>query len=181
VLSGYSGRLNQEIRIKRGLSYGAGSTLDARRDVGPFVASAQTKNESGAQVADLLLGEIGRLSSSPPADAELTPRKAVLIGNFSRNLETANGLVGQVAALALYGLSLDEINRYISNVQTISTADVEKFAGTRLGAKNSSIIVVGNAKAFLPELQKHYPNVEVIPVSEMDLNTALLRKKKQTQ
>ncbi len=25
VLSGYSGRLNQEIRIKRGLSYGAGS------------------------------------------------------------------------------------------------------------------------------------------------------------
>ena len=163
------------------MSYGAGSTLDARRDVGPFVASAQTKNESGAQVADLLLGEIGRLSSSPPADAELTPRKAVLIGNFSRNLETANGLVGQVASLALYGLSLDEINRYISNVQTISTADVEKFAGTRLGAKNSSIIVVGNAKAFLPELQKHYPNVEVIPVSEMDLNTALLRKKKPTQ
>jgi zinc protease len=181
VLNGYSGRLNQEIRIKRGLSYGAGSTLDARRDVGPFVASAQTKNESGAQVADLLLGEIGRLSSSPPVDAELTPRKAVLIGNFSRNLETANGLVAQIASLALYGLSLDEINRYISNVQTISSADVEKFAGARLDAKTSSIVVVGNAKAFLPELEKHYPNVEVIPIAEMDLNTALLRKKQPTQ
>src|SRR5215218_7583072 len=80
VLSGYSGRLNQEIRIKRGLSYGAGSSLDARRDVGPFVALAQTKNESGAQVADLLLGEITRLSASPPTDVELTPRKAVLVG-----------------------------------------------------------------------------------------------------
>ena len=56
VLSGYSGRLNQEIRIKRGLSYGAASALDARRDVGPFIASAQTKNESGAVVADLLVG-----------------------------------------------------------------------------------------------------------------------------
>src|SRR6185369_15933264 len=109
VLSGYSGRLNQEIRIKRGLSYGAGSQLDTRRDVGPFLASAQTKNESGAQVADLLLGEIGRLSSAPPADVELMPRKAVVIGNFSRNLETANGLVAQVASLALYGLGLDEI------------------------------------------------------------------------
>ena len=53
VLSGYSGRLNQEIRIKRGLSYGAGSALEARRGVGPFVASAQTKNESGAQVASI--------------------------------------------------------------------------------------------------------------------------------
>jgi len=179
VLSGYSGRLNQEIRIKRGLSYGAGSTLDTRRDVGPFVASAQTKNESGAQVAELLLGEIGRLSSSPPAEAELTPRKAVLIGSFSRNLETAQGLVNQVASLALYGLSLDEINRYINNVQAIGTADVQKFAGTRLDAKTSNIIVVGNAKLFLPGLQKKYPNVEVIPMTELDLNTALLRKKQQ--
>ena len=181
VLSGYSGRLNQEIRIKRGLSYGAGSTLDARRDVGPFVASAQTKNESGAQVADLLIGEIGRLSTSPPVDAELTPRKAVLVGNFSRNLETGGGLVSQVASLAVFGLSLDEINRYIDNVQAVGTADVQKFAGARLDAKTSNIIIVGDAKSFLPELQKHYPNVEVIPVSEMDLNTALLRKKRPTQ
>jgi len=177
VLSGYSGRLNQEIRIKRGLSYGAGSTLDTRRDVGPFVASAQTKNESGAAVADLLLGEIGRLSTSPPGDVELTPRKAVLIGNFSRNLETANGLVAQVASLALYGMSLDEINRYINSVQAVTAADVQKFAATRLDAKTSNIIIVGNAKAFLPELQKKYPNVEVIPVGQLDLNTALLRKK----
>jgi zinc protease len=177
VLSGYSGRLNQEIRIKRGLSYGAGSTLDTRRDVGPFVASAQTKNESGAQVADLLLGEISRLSSSPPAEPELVPRKAVLIGNFSRNLETANGLVGQVGSLALHGLSLDEINQYITNVEAINTQDVQKFAGTRLDAKTSNIIIVGNAKAFLPELQKQHPNVEVIPITELDLNTRLLRKK----
>lgn len=177
VLSGYSGRLNQEIRIKRGLSYGAASTLDTRRDVGPFVASAQTKNESGAQVADLLLGEIGRLSSSPPADVELTPRKAVLIGGFARNLETAAGLVGQVGSLALYGMGLDEINRYINNVQAITTADIQKFAGTRLDAKTSNIIIVGNAKAFLPELQKKYPNVEVIPIGDLDLNTALLKKK----
>jgi zinc protease len=130
-------------------------------------------------VAELLLGEIGRLSSSPPAEAELTPRKAVLIGSFSRNLETAQGLVNQVASLALYGLSLDEINRYINNVQAIGTADVQKFAGTRLDAKTSNIIVVGNAKLFLPELQKKYPNVEVIPMAELDLNTALLRKKQQ--
>src|SRR5215213_5554724 len=177
VLSGYSGRLNQEIRIKRGLSYGAGSQLDTRRDVGPFLASAQTKNESGAMVADLLLSEMGRLSSAPPSDPELTPRKAVLIGGFSRNLETASGLVAQVGSLALYGLGLDEINRYINNVQSITTADIQKFAGTRLDAKTSNIIIVGNAKAFLPELKKKYPNVEVIPVAELDLNTALLRKK----
>jgi zinc protease len=177
VLSGYSGRLNQEIRIKRGLSYGAGSALDTRRQVGPFVASAQTKNESGAEVAELLLGEVSKLSSAPPADAELTPRKAVLIGNFSRNLETVDGVVSQIGFLALYGVSLDEINRYITSVQAIRSEDVQKFAGSRLDAKTSNIIIVGNAKLFLPELQKKYPDVEVIPMSALDLNTALLRKK----
>src|SRR4030095_5620305 len=80
VLSGYSGRLNQEIRIKRGLSYGAASTLETRRDVGPFIATAQTKNESGAQVAELLMGEISRLATAPPHAPELHPRQAALIG-----------------------------------------------------------------------------------------------------
>jgi len=179
VLSGYSGRLNQEIRIKRGLSYGAGSQLDTRRNIGPFSASAQTKNESGAQVAELLLGEINRLVTAPPADSELTPRKAVLIGGFSRNLETVGGLVSQVASLALYGLSLDEINHYIANVQAITTTDVQKFASTKLDAKTSNIIIVGNAKLFLPALEKQFKNIEVIPVGQLDLNTALLRKKQQ--
>lgn len=176
VLSGYSGRLNQEIRIKRGLSYGAGSTLDTRRNVGPFVASAQTKNESGAQVAALLLAEVTRLATAAVPDAELTPRKAVVTGGFARNLETANGLVAQVASLALYGLSFDEINSYINSVQAITAADVQRFAGSHLDAKGASVIIVGNAKAFLPELRKQFPDVEVIPVLELDLNSATLRK-----
>jgi len=129
VLSGYSGRLNQEIRIKRGLSYGAGSQLDTRRSVGPFVASAQTKNQSALQVAELLLGEVDRLATAPVPDIELNPRKAVVVGNFARNLETAAGLVAQVATLAVYGIDFNEINRYIGNVQSINAADVQRFAG----------------------------------------------------
>ena len=176
ILSGYSGRLNQEIRIKRGLSYGARSSLDVRRESGPFVASAQTKNPSGAEVAGLLINELSRLSSEPVADAELTPRKAVLIGGFGRNLETTDGLVFQVASLALHGLSLDEINNYIRNVQAVTAADVQKFAGSRLPAKDSHIIIVGNAKDFLEALRKQFSNVEVIPLAELDLNSAALRK-----
>ncbi|MCA1612716.1 MAG: insulinase family protein [Acidobacteria bacterium] len=176
VLSGYSGRLNQEIRIKRGLSYGAGSSLDVRRDVGPFSASAQTKNATGAEVADLLLGEVSRLASGDVAEAELVPRKAVLIGGFARNLETVGGLVSQVASLALHGLGLDEINRYITNVQSVTGADVKRFAAGRLGANETNVVVVGDAKEFLPALRKKYPNVEVIPVAELDLNRVSLRR-----
>ena len=179
VLNGYSGRLNQEVRIKRGLSYGAGSQLDTRRGVGPFVASAQTKNQSAAQVAELLLGEVGRLATAPVPDIELNPRKAVVIGNFARNLETNAGLVAQVASLAVYGVNFDEINRYISNVQSIRASDVQGFAGSHLDARTTSIVIVGNAKEFLAELRQKYPQVEVITMAELDLNSALLRKKQQ--
>jgi zinc protease len=173
---GYSARLNQEIRIKRGLSYGANSSLSSRRDVGSFSASTQTKNESGAEVAALIMGELTRLANEPVLEAELTPRKAVLTGNFGRNLETTGGLATQVANLALYGLSLDEINNYIKNVQAVSAADVQKFAATRIDAKGANVIVVGNAKVFLADLQKQFPNVEVIPIATLDLNSASLRK-----
>jgi zinc protease len=176
ILSGYSGRLNQEIRIKRGLSYGAGSSLDVRRDVGPFVASAQTKNESGAEVASLLMGELTRLAEGQVADVEMTPRKAVLIGSFARNLETSGGLVGQVASLALYGLSLDEINNYIRNVQAITSTDVQQYAGGRLSSKGANLIIVGDASKFLDNLRKQFPNVEVIREADLDLNSATLRR-----
>jgi len=181
VLSGYSGRLNQEIRIKRGLSYGARSALDTRRFTGPFSASAQTKNQSAAEVAALLMNEVKRLGTSPVPDIELEPRKAVVIGDFGRNLETAAGLVHQVGLLALYGISFDEINNYTSNVQAITAADVQKFSSSRLDAQGVSTVIVGNAKEFVPELSKMYPNVKVIPVAELDLNTALLRKKQQSE
>ena len=173
---GYSARLNQEIRIKRGLSYGASSSLDVRRDVGPFIAVTQTKNESGAEVASLIMTELTRLSSEAVADAELTPRKAVLIGNFGRSLETIGGLVAQIGSLALYGLSLDEINRYINNVQSVTAGDVKQFAGARLVASDASLIIVGNAKMFLDKLKQQFPNVEVISVTDLDLNAATLRR-----
>jgi zinc protease len=176
VLSGYSGRLNQEIRIKRGLSYGARASLDTRREVGPFVASAQTKNQSGAEVASLLMGEMTRLSGEAVSETELTPRKAVVIGNFGRTLETTEGLVGQIASLALYGLSLDEINRYIASVQAVTPAQIQKFAGSRLGTGDANIIIVGDAKDFIEPLRKQFPEVEVIKRDDLDLNSATLRK-----
>jgi zinc protease len=177
VLSGYSGRLNWEIRVKRGLSYGAGSALDTRRWAGSFTASAQTKNESGAEVAALTLGEISILSTEDVADTELTPRKASLIGGFARGLETNGGLVGQISSLAVYGVSFDQLNQFVTNVQSVKPEDVKKFAAANLATDSTSLIVVGDAKKFLPDLKKQFPDVEVIPVAELNLNSASLRKK----
>jgi zinc protease len=176
VLSGYSGRLNWEIRVKRGLSYGAGSALDTRRWAGSFSASAQTKNESGAEVASLTLSEISRLATGDLPDTELTTRKASLNGGFARGLETTNGLVSQVSSLAIYGVSFDQLNQFVGNVQAVKAQDVKDFVAKQLSIDSTSVIVVGDAKKFLPALQKAFPQVEVIPVGELDLNSASLRR-----
>lgn len=176
VLSGYSGRLNQEIRIKRGLSYGAGSSINARRTSGIFSARTQTKNESAAIVAALLINELERLSNEPISVEELTPRKAVLIGDFGRGMETTFGLVDQIGNLALYGFSLDIINTYIQRVQAVTDKDIQQFAKAGIPTEQTNIIIVGNAKMFLYELKKRFLNVEVIPINDLDLNNASLRK-----
>jgi zinc protease len=176
ILSGYSGRLNWEIRVKRGLSYGAGSSLDMRRWAGSFSATAQTKNDSGAEVASLTLAEISKLASGDLPETELTTRKASLNGGFARGLETTGGLVGQVSSLAIYGVNFDQINQFVGSVQAVKAADVKSFAATHLNVDSTSVIVVGDAKKFLPALQKAFPQVEVIPVGELDLNSSTLRR-----
>ena len=143
---GYSSRLNQEIRIKRGLSYGASSSFEPRADVGPFTARAQTKHESAAEVAGIITGEMGRLGSTDLLDAELVPRKAVLIGEFAQSLETTSGIVDRVSALALHGLPLSDINHYISGVQSVTAEDVRKFSTARLGGSDVNVVVAGDAK-----------------------------------
>jgi zinc protease len=178
ILNGYSGRLNWEIRVKRGLSYGAGSALDTRRWAGSFSASAQTKNQSGAEVASLTLAEIAKLATGELPETELTTRKASLNGGFARGLETVNGLVGQVSSLAIYGVNFDQINQFVGSVQAVKAEDVKSFAATKLNVDSTSVIVVGNAAEFLPALQKAFPQVEVIKVSELDLNSATLRRPK---
>jgi zinc protease len=173
---GYSARMNQEIRIKRGLSYGASSRLDLRKEGGFFLAAAQTRNDAAAEVATLLKKEMTRLAAEPVAEAELTPRKAALSGNYARQLEKGSGLVATVASLTAEDLPLSSLNDYLPRVEKVTAQEIKSFAAKSLGVGDSSIIIVGDGRQFLADLQKAFPNTEVIPVEKLDLNAARLLK-----
>ncbi len=176
VLGGsYSSRLNQEIRIKRGLSYGASSGLQARRDTGLWLASAQTKNPSAAQVVDLMLAQFQRLGSEPVAAAELDARKATLIGGYGRSLETTAGLSSRIAALAIYGLPLSDIAQFVPRVQAVTPAQVQKYAASHLTAAHNKVVVVGDASQFSAPLIKVHPQAQLLQSSALDLDSADLR------
>lgn len=176
VLGGsYSARLNQEIRIKRGLSYGANSRLAAMRDTGLFRASAQTKNESAPQVLDLIVAELKRLGGTTPTADELKARKSVLIGGFGRELATTDGLAGILGNLALYDLPLSELAAYTGKVEAVTADQVRDFATRNLDPASASVIVAGDAKAFEAGLKQRRPNLEVVPAAELNLDSVSLK------
>ena len=172
--NGFVSRLNREIRIKRGLTYGASSSLEARRDPGPFSAIAQTKNESAAEVARLLLIELKRLVDEPVQGEELKSRQAVLTGDYGRSLETNEGFVEKLGMLAAYRLPLEKINQFIPKVNAVTTEEVTAFAQKHLGIP--SLIIVGKAPAFLEPLKKEFSDVQVIAHKDLDLNSPELVK-----
>ena len=84
-------------------------------------------------MAGLVVDELNKLGTTPVEDAELGPRKAVLIGGFGQQLETNSGIVDRIGTLALYGLGLAEINPYTSVVQSTTPADIQTFAAAHPG------------------------------------------------
>jgi zinc protease len=172
---GYSARLNEEVRVKRGLSYGANSVVDARRGVGPMAAAAQTKNESAPEVVDLILQQMDALKTSPPDAAELTARKATLTGGFGRNVATTGGLAGYLSGLALQGIDLSEINRYAPSVEAVTPDQVKAMAAQIVDPKGATVVVAGDAKLFLDKLRARFPQVEVIPADKLNLDSPTLR------
>lgn len=176
VLGGsYSARLNEEIRIKRGLSYGASSSLQPRRSTGLWQASAQTKNPSAAQVVELLLGEFRHLGSSRVAAPELAARKATMIGSYGRSLETTSGLATQIANLAVYDINLDEIGHYVQRVQAVTPKEIEKYARAHLAVKSAKVVVVGDVAQFSAAIRKVHPQAQVVQATALDLDSPNLR------
>ncbi len=171
---GYSARLNNEIRIRRGLSYGAGSSLQARMGPGPIVASAQTRNDAAVQVYELMRAEIRRIGSEPVSVSELTARKAVIIGSFGRQIETTAGLAGQISTFALYGLPPERLGTYVADITAVTPAQAQAAAQRYFDANRADVVVVGDAQHFYDGLRRLRPNAERIPASELNLDTETL-------
>jgi zinc protease len=172
---GYSARLNEEVRVKRGLSYGAGSALAVHRDMGSLTATAQTRNESAPVVADLIRSTMASVGAQAPSADELTARKSSLIGDYGRNIATTAGLSAELGELALYGIDLGEVRAFPDRVQAVTPDQVRAAAQALLSPDGASTIVVGDSKLFLDALKAKNPNLELIPIAEFDPESTTLR------
>jgi zinc protease len=162
---GYSSRLSQEIRIRRGLSYGAGSGIEARRQGAALGVAVQTKNESAAEVVTLVQAELDRLAAAPVEAAELAARKAALIGDFSRSVETTAGLGAAIRALVVAGVPVSELRNRIDALGAVTAEQVRDYAASHLEASRRRVVVAGEASRFATVLRATTPDLRSVPVS----------------
>jgi len=161
----YSSRLSQEIRIKRGLSYDARSRFDARRAGGLLTAYAQTKSESVPEVLGLIKHEVNRLANEAVPTSELEARKAGLIGQWSRGLETTAGLAASLVRLAANGEPVQTLTRPYSSWSAVTPAEVQRYAQAHFSEAARRIAVAGDVAAFEAALKTIYPSLKVIAQS----------------
>ncbi len=166
---GYSSRLSQEIRIKRGLSYGVASGVEARREAALLRIAVQTKNESAAEVVALLQAEIDRLMTEPVGAEELAARKTTLIGNFSRSVETTAGLADAIRGLVVGNRPAAELKTRIASLEAVRAADIQRYAAAHLGLARRRIAVAGEASSFGAALLASLPGAVVLGQDALDV------------
>lgn len=154
VLGGlFSSRINLNLREKHGYTYGAFSTIDWRRQAGPFVVSSAVQSEATAPAAREALGEIERFRDDLIDNDELTLATNYLVGVFPIRFETTAAIAGALAALARYGLPEDFYDTYRDHMRAVTPRDVQRVAREHLDPGMLQLLAVGDPSAIRQPLE----------------------------
>ncbi len=164
---GFTSRLIREIRVKRGLSYGASSSFDMMSGAGTFLVSSFTKTESINELIDVALGEVAKMRTKGPTTIEADTMKRYITGLYPARLETNEAVAGAIADVQHYGLPEDWISGYRDRVNAVTAKDAAVAAGKHLFDDKRVIVLVGNAEALAPKVQQYGP-VSVVQPADLE-------------
>ncbi|HTE05905.1 MAG TPA: insulinase family protein, partial [Planctomycetota bacterium] len=157
----FSSRLNDVIRVQKGLTYGANGGLSSQRFGGQFRVRTFTKTPTTAETVQAVIDEVKRMRSEPPSEKELSSAVSYLVGSFAGTLETPEAVAGRLWTLDLNGLPKGWWNEYLGKIAVTKSEDVARAADELLDPSRLIIVVVGDAASVKESLEKIAP-VEVI-------------------
>jgi zinc protease len=166
VVSGYFGgafssRLNETIRVQKGLTYGARGGFVARRFAGEFSISTFSKTATTVEAVEAIMGEIGRLREEPPSEKELNNTISYFTGSYPATRETSQQVAGELWSQRLLGLPEDYTQQLLSAVASTSAERCLKVAQKHVRPDELIIVVVGPAKKLKEGLEKIAPVIVV--------------------
>lgn len=160
VLGGdFTSRLNQVLRVREGLTYGARLNVDyGAEDSGPLVIATYVAPKDLAKAIDLTLAEIESVTKAPLPEAEVEGFKDKIINGFPFKFETVSDTLEQYLFLAAEGIPTRWLEDYRANLRKPTPAEIAESLAV-LDPDRMVLVAVGN-RDLVPVLEK-YGKVEV--------------------
>ena len=146
ILGGsFTSRLMQNLRETHGYTYGARSRFEMRQSAGPFTASAEVVAAKTDSALIEFMKELNAIRDTVPS-SELRKAKRYMQLGMPGDFETTQQIANQLVPVALYGLPLDYYNNYVSNIESVTQADIQRVARQYINPGNLAIVIVGDRK-----------------------------------
>jgi len=146
---GFSSRLFQDIRTKRGLAYAVGGGIGTAFDHPGIVRLVMsTKSESTIESIQALFENVEMLKSKPITDDEIKRAKDGILNSFIFNFDTPEKVLRERMAYEFYGYPPDFLEKFRAGIEKVTPDDVNKIPGKYLHKDKLAVLVVGNQKDF---------------------------------
>ena len=158
----FTSMLNTELRIRSGLTYGAGSGFDRLEQPGAFRISSFTQTAKTAEAIDLALATLDRLHAEGLTDAALASARSYMLGQFPPTLETNGQLAGRLAELIFYGLGPQDVNEFATRVMAVDPARARTTIDASFPRSGDlAMVLIGDATAVRDAAKKYGPVTEM--------------------
>jgi zinc protease len=144
---GFSSRLMEEVREKRGLAYSVYSSLYPYQHGAVFVGNVATKNEALGQSLEVIEGELKRLAEQGPTAEELENAKSYLTGAYALRFESSSSIANQLLWIQIEDLGIDYVNRRNKLVEAVTLEDIRRVAKRLIEADRLITTIVGKPVA----------------------------------
>jgi zinc protease len=161
---GFSSRLFNDIRTKRGLAYGVGGGIGSNfGHPGLLQISLGTKSQSTIESIQATDQDIEDLSKQPITEDEIQRAKDAILNAFIFRLDSPDKILAERMTYEFYGYPPDWLDKYQSEIKKVTATDVNRVAAKYLHQDQLAVLVVGNTKEF------DKPLSSLGPVKDIDI------------
>ena len=148
---GFSSRLMEEVREKRGLAYSVHSNLFPYQHGAVFVGNVATQNERVGQSLEVIESELRRLAEEGPSAEELAGAKSYLTGAYALRFESSSSIANQLLWIQIENLGIDYIGRRNELIEEVSLDDIRRVAKRLIEADRLITTIVGKPVEARPK------------------------------
>jgi len=160
-----SSRLFMNLREDKGYTYGAYSSLDARRTAGTFRATAEVRTPVTGDSLKEFFYELERIRTEPVSEKEISDAKSYLTGVFPIRLETQEGVIDQLVQIKMFGLANDYLELYRSRVQAVTIEQIQGVAQKYVQPDKAALVIVGDGKQLSDQIKPYSEEIEFYTTS----------------